>query len=175
MVLLVLSVAAVLGAPGSPFDKPDSMGVGREVSAYVHELLQEKHDTPETDPLPDPSPSPLPEDDPVTEVAGTRGACVAAVAHSDAVGGPNNNHGGAVSDAARTTCRTGADDVEDTDATDEDADEDDTDADVTDADKAAKEAAKADKQQAKDAEKAAKHGGKVDKHGANGRGPGKSR
>jgi hypothetical protein len=32
------------------------------------------------------------------------GACVAAVAHSDAVGGGHLNHGGAVSEAARVTC-----------------------------------------------------------------------
>jgi hypothetical protein len=35
----------------------------------------------------------------------THGACVAAVAESDAVGGKNENHGGAVSEAARFTCR----------------------------------------------------------------------
>ncbi len=36
---------------------------------------------------------------------GAHGACVSAVARGDAVGGKNNNHGGAVSEAARTTCR----------------------------------------------------------------------
>jgi hypothetical protein len=33
------------------------------------------------------------------------GACVSEVAQSDAVGGKNDNHGGAVSEAARFTCR----------------------------------------------------------------------
>ncbi|MEO7332909.1 MAG: hypothetical protein ABIZ71_03090, partial [Gemmatimonadales bacterium] len=36
--------------------------------------------------------------------AGAHGACVSEVAHSDEVGGPNENHGGAVSLAARETC-----------------------------------------------------------------------
>lgn len=35
----------------------------------------------------------------------THGACVAAVAESDALGGKNENNGGAVSEAARFTCR----------------------------------------------------------------------
>jgi hypothetical protein len=39
------------------------------------------------------------------EVTGAEhGACVAEIAQSDAVGGPNENHGGAVSEAARETC-----------------------------------------------------------------------
>jgi hypothetical protein len=38
------------------------------------------------------------------EESGPHGACVSAVAQSDEVGGPNDNHGGAVSEAARETC-----------------------------------------------------------------------
>lgn len=52
------------------------------------------------------------------EEANAHGECVSAVAQDkEAMGGPNDNHGGAVSEAARETCRdTGA---EETDATGE--------------------------------------------------------
>lgn len=45
-------------------------------------------------------------DELVTDVTepGAHGQCVSEVARSDEVGGPNNNHGGAVSQAARETC-----------------------------------------------------------------------
>lgn len=53
---------------------------------------------------------------------GTHGACVSEVAHDkDAVGGKNNNHGGAVSGAARTTCREhGSDEADETEPASED-------------------------------------------------------
>lgn len=77
-----------------------------------------------------------------SEDANAHGKCVSAVARDkEAVGGPNENHGGAVSEAARETCRTdGTDDAtegeEDSSATDgdeSDADADDTDAEATEA------------------------------------------
>jgi len=40
--------------------------------------------------------------------SGVHGACVSAVARSDAVGGQNDNHGGAVSEAAHSCPRGGA-------------------------------------------------------------------
>ncbi|MEO6579101.1 MAG: hypothetical protein ABIO99_09430 [Candidatus Limnocylindria bacterium] len=54
---------------------------------------------------------------------GTHGACVSEVAHDkDAVGGKNDNHGGAVSEAARTTCREdGAEEAAEPESTSEDA------------------------------------------------------
>ncbi len=66
---------------------------------------------------------------------GSHGACVSAVAHSDEVGGKNENHGGAVSEAARVTCwEDPAEEPTDGDTTeDESTDESAVDADASDA------------------------------------------
>lgn len=45
---------------------------------------------------------------PEDAASGVHGACVSAVARSDAVGGKNDNHGGAVSEAAHSCPRGGA-------------------------------------------------------------------
>ena len=96
------------------------------------------------------------EDEEDLEEADTHGACVSAVAQDkSALGGKNENHGGAVSEAARETCRDDAEDLDEEAALDEEADELD-DASV-EADKAA---AKAERAAARDAAKADRGTGK---------------
>ena len=77
-----------------------------------------------------------------TEVsaASAHGECVAAVAHDkEAVGPPNDNHGGAVSEAARVTCWEGAAPQEQN-TEDSASDEDASEVEADDADDAAEEA-----------------------------------
>lgn len=82
--------------------------------------------------------------------ADSHGTCVSEVARDkSALGGKNGNHGGAVSEAARVTCRDGADEPEETvESLDEPADASD------------KQAVKAEEQDAKQAAKADHAGGK---------------
>ena len=85
---------------------------------------------------------------------GSHGACVREVAHDkDAVGGKNDNHGGAVSEAARFTCHEGADDSE------EDAD----DGEATDAERDEKAAAAEARAAEKEARKAEKEARKAER------------
>ena len=97
---------------------------------------------------------------------GSHGACVREVAHDkDAVGGKNDNHGGAVSEAARITCHEGADDSE------EDAD----DGEATDAerdDKAAAAEARAAEKEARKAEKEARKAERAEAREGKGHGGG---
>lgn len=80
---------------------------------------------------------------------GTHGACVREVAHDkDAVGGKNDNHGGAVSEAARETCR-----EDESEASDDDGDVKSAE---SEAKAAEKEARKAERAEAKAAEKEAR-------------------
>jgi hypothetical protein len=96
------------------------------------------------------------EDDEELEEADTHGACVSAVAQDkSALGGKNDNHGGAVSEAARETCRDDAEDLDDEAALDEEADE--LDEASIESDKAA---AKAERAAARDAAKADRGTGK---------------
>lgn len=96
------------------------------------------------------------EDEEDLEEADTHGACVSAVAQDkSAVGGKNDNHGGAVSEAARETCRDDAEDLDEEAALDEEADELDE-ASV----KSDKAEAKADRAAARDAAKAEHSTGK---------------
>jgi hypothetical protein len=86
----------------------------------------------------------------------THGACVSAVAQDkSAVGGKNDNRGGAVSEAARETCRDDAEDLDEEAALDEEADE--LDEASVEADQAA---AKAERAAAKEAAKADRGTGK---------------
>ena len=85
--------------------KPDGAPRGLEVSAFVHSLVGDVEDTEEE--VEDET-----ETEEETEVEDEEGApsdhgqCVAAVAQDpEAVGPPNDNHGGAVSEAARVTGR----------------------------------------------------------------------
>jgi hypothetical protein len=100
--LLALSLSTAFGAKPEAGDN-----VGSQVSAFVHSL---QADAEETDEQTEETEDTETEDD--TEVApeedgapSDHGQCVAAVAQDpEAVGPPNDNHGGAVSEAARVTC-----------------------------------------------------------------------
>ena len=90
--LISLSMSAALGA------KPSGDNRGQQVSTFVHSLQGETEEEPVEEE--DSSPS-------------DHGNCVAAVAQDkEAVGPPNDNHGGAVSEAARVTCWDDATDAE---------------------------------------------------------------
>jgi hypothetical protein len=81
VLLLVLSLSTALAG------KPSGTNHGQEVSSQA----RNQAGTEKSDNANDSSTS-------------NHGACVRAVAQSDAVGGKNHNHGGAVSEAARNTC-----------------------------------------------------------------------
>ena len=93
--------------------KPDGTNPGLQVSAFVHSLVGADEET-ETDT--DTETADETETNDETEVetedstSSDRGQCVAEVAgDEEAVGGDNENHGGAVSEAARVTCWEGTD------------------------------------------------------------------
>jgi len=120
--LIALSLSSAWAA------KPDGPNHGQQVSAFVHSLLG---DVEETDEAVDEETEPE-EDTEVAEGGGSaHGKCVSGVAHSDEVGPPNDNHGGAVSEAARVTCwedtsseeSTGEESADDEGETDVEADE----------------------------------------------------
>jgi len=69
---------------------------GMEVSAFVHSMVGDVEEPTE--------PADQPTDQTNTTAPSDHGACVSAVAMGDEVGGDQNNHGGAVSEAARVTC-----------------------------------------------------------------------
>ena len=106
--LVTLTVSTVFGA--DPADAPDDPR-GRTIAAFVHSLIFGEQDAPSDEPQDEEETledEELEEDGTAegTEVDGAaHGACVSEVARDkDAVGGPNDNHGGAVSEAARETC-----------------------------------------------------------------------
>ena len=115
--LIALSMSSALGA--KPTDNR-----GQQVSAFVHSLQADAE-------------APVVEED---AAASDHGKCVAAVAHDkEAVGPPNDNHGGAVSEAARVTCWPDAAPAEqNTEDAADDADESEVEAD--DSEEAAEEA-----------------------------------
>jgi hypothetical protein len=124
MLVLALSVS---GAFAHHPQHPDNRG--NAVSTFVHELVfgadQEGDEEGEED-----AEEEQDEEDLDEEMASTHGQCVREVARDlDAVGGPNENHGGAVSEAARVTCRTdGADEqAEDEQPEDEEGTDESTD------------------------------------------------
>jgi hypothetical protein len=94
--LIALSMSSALGA--KPTDNR-----GMQVSAFVHSLQTDAEEPVVEEPV---------EEAPVDEVPvqedtapSDHGQCVAAVAQDkEAVGPPNDNHGGAVSEAARVSC-----------------------------------------------------------------------
>lgn len=116
ILLLTLSVSSVFGAP--PTDAEGNRG--QSISTFVHALVfgDEGADEPTTGEEQEDEESPEdelnPDEDDVdeenvseadAEAASSHGACVSEVARDKAaVGGPNDNHGGAVSEAARVTC-----------------------------------------------------------------------
>ena len=94
--------------------KPDGTNRGLQVSAYVHSLVgaDEETDTETTDETEttDTETTDTTEVDTEDSTSSDHGQCVAKVAQDEeAVGGDNENHGGAVSEAARVTCWEGTD------------------------------------------------------------------
>ena len=145
--LIALSMSSALGA--KPADNR-----GMQVSAFVHSLQADAEEPVEEEPVEE-APA---DEEPVQEedsAPSDHGKCVAAVAQDkEAVGPPNDNHGGAVSEAARVTCWPDAAPAEQTtEDTADDADESEVEAD--DADEAA-EGAETDDADASDA--GTKHG-----------------
>ena len=128
--LIALSMSSALGA--KPTDNR-----GMQVSAFVHSLQGDTEEPAEEEPVEE---EPV-DEEPVEEedsAPSDHGKCVAAVAQDpEAVGPPNDNHGGAVSEAARVTCWDGDSEETTGDAAD-DADESEVEAD--DANEAAEEA-----------------------------------
>ena len=115
--LLALSMSSAFAG------KPEGTPQGQLVSEFVHSLqsADESESPDETESESESPAEPAAED---TEFS-NHGECVKAVAQDkEAVGGDNENHGGAVSEAARVTCQDEA-------ATDEDTEvESDADADT---------------------------------------------
>lgn len=116
-VLVSLSVSSVFAAHP---ENASTDNRGHEVSAFVHALLfgssedsdQTDEDTTEEQQLEDQdeqsdeqSDEQQSEESPTSDVTGAdHGACVSEAARGGETGGPNDNHGGAVSEAARETC-----------------------------------------------------------------------
>jgi hypothetical protein len=114
--LIVLSVSAALGA--APAHTREATR-GQTIAAFVHELVfgadeapedeaeleEEELDQEDADALLDPVELDEELEDEVTEEADAHGECVSEVAQDpEAIGGENENHGGAVTEAARVTC-----------------------------------------------------------------------
>lgn len=145
--LLILTVSSAFGADPVDADAPR----GQSVAAFVHELIFGANDESE-DPPADEEESQEDGADDVDDAddvdeepdesedgeegeesengdsddAESHGACVSEVAQDkEAVGGANENHGGAVSEAARETCWETDDTDEVTDPEDEDVEEED--------------------------------------------------
>ena len=99
--------------------KPDGTNRGLQVSAYVHSLVGADEETEtetdtetadETETETDTETTDETEVETEDSESSDHGQCVAAVAtDEEAVGGDNENHGGAVSEAARVTCWDGTD------------------------------------------------------------------
>ncbi|MBA3689644.1 MAG: hypothetical protein H0W81_12595 [Chloroflexi bacterium] len=94
--------------------KPDGNHPGLHVSAYVHSLVGDDEETGADTDAADEAETETPDDTETTDetevdvedASSDHGACVSAVAQDkEAVGGDNENHGGAVSEAARVTCQ----------------------------------------------------------------------
>lgn len=139
-ILLTLSVSSALGHASSGDFGGGATNHGQAVSAFVHGLVFGDEDAAEDEPVDegdtDADEETADEDaDSEESEQGSHGACVSEVAHSDAVGGWNNNHGGAVSEAARVTCWEEPFDEEPTDgdSTEDVADESAVDSDASDA------------------------------------------
>jgi hypothetical protein len=110
--------------------KPDGTPRGLEVSAFVHSLVGDVEETEDTEEQVEEETETEDETEVETEESSPsdHGKCVAAVAQDpEAVGPPNDNHGGAVNEAARVTCW---DDEASDESTGEEAPQDDGDAEV---------------------------------------------
>ena len=129
--LLTLSVSSAFGA-----DPPDGdPNRGQQVSDFVHDLVFGDQDSGDEDSAPDED---TPEDEETedesteeeqeatdeesADAPDNHGQCVRVVAMDpEAVGGPNENHGGAVSEAARETCWEDSDSEDSEDVESDDA------------------------------------------------------
>lgn len=114
--LLALSVSSAFGA------LPETAEVenrGQQVSAYVHSLLLGSDEEPQEEPAEETDEVTDEQQDEETDqteevtdeqtttqdgAANSHGQCVSEVARGTDVGGPKENHGGAVSQAAREDC-----------------------------------------------------------------------
>jgi len=99
--LLALSMSTAFAG------KPDGTPRGLEVSAFVHSLVGDVEETEDTEEQVEEETETEDETEVETEESAPsdHGKCVAAVAQDpEAVGPPNDNHGGAVNEAARVTC-----------------------------------------------------------------------
>ena len=101
--------------------KPDGTNTGPQVSAFVRDSVGDVQQT--TDNTADDTATVNDTQTQTDQSAPSdHGTCVAAVAQGEDVGGDNENHGGAVSEAARVTCAQDATtDAPKTDAPSEDA------------------------------------------------------
>lgn len=129
MTLIALSLSTAMGAKPEAGDNR-----GQLVSAFVHSLGGDVEETDEqgeedtdTEDETNTEDETEVEDDTEVEVelvtGSDHGACVSLVAHSDDRGGVNNNHGGAVSQAARVDCRDGEAATDEEAAADESGDD----------------------------------------------------
>ncbi len=116
---------------------------GDDEATDAEEATEAEDATSECEATEDPEPEPTPEDETTTEVVApnAHGKAVSEVAKSDAVGGKNCNHGGAVSEAAKDTT-------------------------LRDAAKAARDAAKAERAEARAAAKAERDAAKAERAAA---------
>lgn len=108
--LLTLSVSSAFAA------HPETAGVenhGQQVSAFVHSLLLGSDEDPQEEPTQDEqqdeqqdlqSEEEVTDEQPTEDAPNSHGKCVSEMARGTDVGGPNENHGGAVSQAARVDC-----------------------------------------------------------------------
>jgi len=118
--LIALSLSTAFGA------KPDAgENRGLQVSAYVHSLFGADEETDEETEAEEDTETEDTEVEEEESAPSDHGQCVALVAQDEeAVGPPNDNHGGAVNEAARVTCWETGDETGDTEVEEtEDADD----------------------------------------------------
>lgn len=117
MLLLSLSVSSAFGHHPAQSDNR-----GSAVSTFVHELVFGTDEDPEEEQGEDGEDEEEGEEEEQSELVGgsSHGLCVREVAWSLGTGGLNENHGGAVSEAARLTCWDGEGDESTEDSEEED-------------------------------------------------------
>lgn len=118
--LVTLSIPAAFGA--APTGTHDATR-GQTIASFVHQIVFGADEEPEDEPQLDEEfdENELGEE---TDEADAHGECVSAVAQDqDAIGRPNENHGGAVSEAARVTCWETEEEEETEEVTDPDEEE----------------------------------------------------
>jgi hypothetical protein len=131
--LVLFSVSVAMGSDPATNDNR-----GQSIAGFVHSLIfgEETPDEVTTGDEADEEEDEAAEDEETSDedaaeeeeqdgdVSGAEhGACVSEIAQSDEVGGENDNHGGAVSEAARETCWEDPSDEETTDPEDEQTEE----------------------------------------------------